>query len=162
MPAPSLPGGGVVRTGGDDRTGVRAVDHRGTGDPGDLRARNEYRGDAGTIGAARDAAAAYATALQVTSPAATPDARDNLLLVVSELVTNAVRHAPGRCALELSHQPGAVVVEVSDTSSRPPRFRPADFTGGGGFGWPLVHRLAAEVNVVVRAGGKDVRVLLPW
>lgn len=136
--------------------------HRGSGGAGDARARVEFEGGTGTIGAARDAVDAYLSALAAYAPATVPDARDNLLLVVSELVTNAVRHAPGPCVLDLSHSPAGVRVVVSDSSPRLPRARTADFAGGGGFGWPLVLRLAREVRAVANPRGKDVLAVVPW
>lgn len=44
---------------------------------------------------ARDTARAFLTCLR--QPAVAPDAADAVVLVVSELVTNALRHGGGRC-----------------------------------------------------------------
>ncbi|GAB2575802.1 hypothetical protein GCM10027168_05960 [Streptomyces capparidis] len=135
--------------------------HR-TGGGWPVRVRVEFEGGRGTIAAAREAAAAYALALAADTPARAPGARDNLLLVVSELVTNAVRHAPGPCVLHLSHSRAGVRVVVSDTSRTLPRVREADPAGGGGLGWPLVRLLARRAGAVPRPDGKDVHAVVPW
>ncbi|MET9801057.1 ATP-binding protein [Streptomyces sp. NPDC006368] len=89
---------------------------------------------------------------------------DAVLLVASELVTNAVRHTPGPCTLSLTLQDQGVLVEVSDTSPALPRPRLPDITGAcGGWGWPMIDRLADEVRVTRGpGGGKTVRTRLSW
>ncbi|WP_330336552.1 ATP-binding protein [Streptomyces sp. NBC_00557] len=83
-------------------------------------------------------------------------------LVVSELVTNAVRHARGDlCVLELEDAPDAVSVAVRDGDPAPPRPRTPDFTGSGGFGLLMVGRLADEVTVESAARGKTIRARVP-
>ncbi|MBT2414841.1 ATP-binding protein [Streptomyces sp. ISL-12] len=79
---------------------------------------------------------------------------DALLLVVSELFTNAARHAGGVTRFRLETGPDTVTVAVQDASSVPPRPLPLDATRPGGFGWHLVHELSAEVRVEVHAAGK--------
>jgi anti-sigma regulatory factor (Ser/Thr protein kinase) len=85
---------------------------------------------------------------------------DDVLLVVSELVTNAVRHAPGPLALELGLVPGGVAVAVRDSSPSPPRSRNPDPTGG--HGWSIVRRLSRSVHVAPRPDGKTVHAELIW
>jgi anti-sigma regulatory factor (Ser/Thr protein kinase) len=102
------------------------------------------RGPAGVL-RARKAARAFADSL---SPAPAPDTADSLVLVVSELVTNAVRHGGGRYTLALSASPETLTVAVGDPSPERPRARTPDTADdGGGFGWHLVHLLAQEVTV---------------
>jgi anti-sigma regulatory factor (Ser/Thr protein kinase) len=138
----------------------------GVPSPGTIRGR----GAAGVL-RARKAARAFTDHL---SPAPAPDAADSLILVVSELVTNAVRHGGGRYTLALSASPDALTVTVGDRSSVRPRPRTPDTAGGGGgFGWHLVELLADEVTVLPgrngsrSAGrgsalrGKTVRAVLP-
>ncbi|GAA2930572.1 ATP-binding protein [Streptomyces enissocaesilis] len=93
-----------------------------------------------------------------------PGATDAVLLVASELVTNAVRHAPGPCTLCLATWDGGVLIEVRDTSAALPRPRVPDITGAlGGWGWGLVNRLADDVLVLSGPdGGKTVRTCLAW
>lgn len=51
------------------------------------------------IAGARDVARAFLDSLQL---AVGPDTADTVVLVVSELVTNALRHAGGACVLQLT------------------------------------------------------------
>ncbi|MFD5818564.1 ATP-binding protein [Streptomyces sp. NPDC059618] len=84
-----------------------------------------------------------------------------VLIVVSELVTNVVRHARGRlCRLDLRDMGDGVGISVSDDDPEPPRPRRLDLTGQGGFGWPLVRRLSAELTVLSRPDGKTVRAVV--
>lgn len=81
-----------------------------------------------------------------------PSVLDSLLLVVSELVTNSVRHgrlAPGEhIAVSVGVQPQVVRVAVTDPGGafveRPP---PADPTRAVGWGLYLVERLAGRWGV---------------
>lgn len=71
---------------------------------------------------------------------------ETLLLLISELVTNAVVHTGAPAVLRMllpgRHVSGAVRVEVTDTSSRPPRQRRADGEDTNGRGLELVSGLA--------------------
>jgi anti-sigma regulatory factor (Ser/Thr protein kinase) len=97
---------------------------------------------------AREAAAGFLAGLDPAPPAVTTQ---NLVLVVSELVTNALRHAGGVTALRLSADRRVLEVAVADTSPAYPQDRTPDLTGrSGGFGWPMVQRLAR--TVAVRSG----------
>nr|WP_272910404.1 ATP-binding protein [Streptomyces mexicanus] len=86
-------------------------------------------------------------------------------LVVSELITNVVRHAPGVCGLDLEVQPdnGQVLISVWDTSPVPPTRRPPDGRRVGGHGLEIVGALSQAVTVTERDQGKQVtaRLLLP-
>lgn len=85
---------------------------------------------------------------------------ETLLLVVSELVTNAVVHAGTSSALRLllpdGRTPGAVRVEVSDLSTRPPRQRHAKGEEVGGRGLELVSLLADRWGWEREGPGKRV------
>ncbi|MFH7594618.1 ATP-binding protein [Streptomyces racemochromogenes] len=88
--------------------------------------------------------------------------REAALLVASEMVTNAIRHTRGPCTLQLAWAGDGVDIDVTDSSPHPPRARPPDPSGGGGFGWPLVNLLASEVEVrPAAAGGKTVHAHVP-
>jgi anti-sigma regulatory factor (Ser/Thr protein kinase) len=94
-------------------------------------------------------------------PAIAAEAADTVVLVVSELVTNALRHGGGTYALELTAHPESIEVTVRDRSSQTPRMRTADLTDGtGGFGWPMVNHLARATAVHREAGGKTVSAFL--
>ncbi|MFK0152599.1 ATP-binding protein [Streptomyces sp. NPDC090499] len=79
-------------------------------------------------------------------------------LVVSELVTNAVRHAPGPggLALEVSPDAGLLRIVVSDSSPRPPVLPAHDPGRVGGHGLHLVTRLCGRLNTVAQETGKLV------
>ncbi|MCM2389575.1 ATP-binding protein [Streptomyces albipurpureus] len=108
---------------------------------------------------ARQASRAFAAAL---TPAPGADATDNLLLVVSELVTNSLRHGGGRYTLALAADPDCMTVSVSDPSAELPHERTPDLGGiGGGFGWHMVNHLADRVTIVANPGsGKTVHARL--
>jgi anti-sigma regulatory factor (Ser/Thr protein kinase) len=90
------------------------------------------------------------------------EAADTVVLVVSELVTNALRHGGGACTLDLTAHPDSIEVTVHDRSPEMPRTRTPDLDDGtGGFGWPMVNRLARATAVTRPAtGGKDCKALL--
>ncbi|MDT9700065.1 SpoIIE family protein phosphatase [Streptomyces sp. P17] len=92
---------------------------------------------------------------------------DDAVLVVSELVTNAVVHAGTDVELvcRTEEETGAIVVEVSDRHpSRAPRdgaSEPAYGTSEYGRGLSLVARLAESWGVTYRTGVKTVWARLP-
>lgn len=97
------------------------------------------------------------------APPFTPVALDIALLVISELVTNAVRHTSGGCVLDLRRTPDGVDVDVSDTSSADPQPRQPGQRGEGGWGWHLVNQLGTQVDVRHpggQGGGKTIHVHL--
>ncbi|MGY5044509.1 ATP-binding protein [Streptomyces sp. 900105755] len=79
-------------------------------------------------------------------------------LVVSELVTNAVRHAPGPggLALEVSPDAGLLRIAVSDGSRRPPVLPARDPARVGGHGLHLVTRLCEGLITLEQETGKLV------
>ncbi|MFF4985511.1 ATP-binding protein [Streptomyces sp. NPDC001046] len=96
--------------------------------------------------------------LRATEPA---DQVDDAVLVVSELVTNAVRHTHGSCRLTLTVEEGHLDIAVADHSEDLPDLRV--HTSGderGGFGMDIVRRLGGQVTVVPALGGKTVHVSL--
>ena len=107
---------------------------------------------AASIAGARDSARAFLERL--ARPAIAAEAADTVVLVVSELVTNALRHGGGTFSLRLNAHPDAIEVAVDDTSPRLPRMRTPDLNGpGGGFGWPMVNHLARTTAITSRTGG---------
>ncbi|MFE5513069.1 ATP-binding protein [Streptomyces sp. NPDC056529] len=115
---------------------------------------------AGSIASARSSARHF---LKDLVPSLAPEATETVVLVVSELVTNALRHGGGACTLALAAGPDGIEVAVCDSSSRAPCMRAPDLNGGtGGFGWPMINQLATETAVTHRAnGGKTITALLP-
>ncbi|MFE9867686.1 ATP-binding protein [Streptomyces sp. NPDC005506] len=62
------------------------------------------------------------------------EAADTVVLIVSELVTNALRHGGGTCTLDLTAHPDSIDVAVHDSATVPaprtagwPVLRPAEF-----------------------------------
>ncbi|WP_063790298.1 ATP-binding protein [Streptomyces sp. NRRL B-24085] len=82
-------------------------------------------------------------------------------LVVSELVTNAIQHAPGPCGLALHLSPDALTVSVWDTSPDAPEVKHDDHHGVGGRGLRLVHTVSDQVVVEFLAVGKQITAHLP-
>ncbi|MFD8636119.1 ATP-binding protein [Streptomyces sp. NPDC059533] len=83
---------------------------------------------------------------------------DDVLLVVSELLGNAVRHTDdGRWRLRMSCPSESLVVEVYDHSSARPVPRAGDPDNGGGFGWGIVEQLASSLTVRLHGVGKSVQ-----
>ncbi|MFF3945837.1 SpoIIE family protein phosphatase [Streptomyces sp. NPDC001902] len=76
-------------------------------------------------------------------------------LVVSELVTNAVRHASGPIRLRLIRD-RALICEVSDGSSTSPHLRHARTTDEGGRGLFLVARFAERWGTRYAGDGKTI------
>jgi anti-sigma regulatory factor (Ser/Thr protein kinase) len=81
---------------------------------------------------------------------------DELALVVSELVTNAVRHAEPPVRLELQADDERVTVAVADGSPGRPVARPAPADAEGGRGLPMIDLIAAETGVRPSPPGKTV------
>ncbi|MFH0517972.1 ATP-binding protein [Streptomyces sp. M41] len=123
-----------------------------------------FDGGFGDVTGARLSAEDYLTLLARSSPPATPEYRDDILLVVAELAANAIQYAPGPFTLTMRRSFDGVHVTLSDTNTTPPAprpFHPGTGTGGG-IGWYLIHTLCDQVSVVVRDDGKDVHTFLPW
>ncbi len=124
----------------------------------------KYRGEPGSIAAARDLARDFLGQLshRGTTPL-TDRIVGDVLLVVSELVTNATRYAPGPCTLDLSCFGDAIEVTVHDGSPVSPRRLDPAPARIGGHGMEIVARLCSLVAVARTADGKRVcaRIDLP-
>lgn len=70
------------------------------------------------------------------------DPADEIVLVLSELVTNAALHAGRALRAVLTRQPGEVLIEVVDNSIREPQLRSLGAVAESGRGLQLVERLA--------------------
>lgn len=81
---------------------------------------------------------------------------EDLLLVVSEMVTNAVRHGAPPVELEVVADDDTVVIAVTDSSPRRPQPRPPDTEAEGGRGMALVDVLCAAHGVRPQPPGKSV------
>ena len=78
-----------------------------------------------------------------------------MLLVFSELVTNAVRHGGGAHRIVVQHTDHIVTLTVYDAGDQPPEIHtPQD--GLGGFGLKIVDQLATSWGWTPTAAGKHV------
>ncbi|KKZ72592.1 hypothetical protein VO63_17550 [Streptomyces showdoensis] len=101
-----------------------------------------------------------------SEPALCPRAvAEDLVLIVSELVTNAVLHADGPFALTLSLEAGRAGIAVSDgspgLSGRRSRVG-ARRIGSGGRGLNIVRALGADLFVSRWDCGKQVVAVVTW
>ncbi|MFI8346199.1 ATP-binding protein [Streptomyces sp. NPDC085596] len=107
-----------------------------------------------SVSKARHFARSFAAGIGVGGPA------DDLVLIVSELVTNAVRHgktAPGRqVEVTIDHSAGRVRVEVRDTGDGMPRRRPRVPLAVSGRGLEIVASLTEAWGVTEQVVGKTV------
>ncbi|MFG3550537.1 ATP-binding protein [Streptomyces sp. NPDC047725] len=127
-----------------------------------LRRAAHYSGEPGSIAEARSFASVFLDQLR-TEWCATVGVRTEgaVLLVVSELVTNADRHSQGPYILELEGTDELVAVTVYDSSGTVPRRFPCDPERVGRHGLEIVHALADTVVVELVPVGKRVRAVVP-
>ncbi len=133
--------------------------------PGGQTRRLALSGTRGTVGRAREFAR---QALEDWEwlPGVTEEqtaVAEDVLLLVSELVTNACLHAGGPTGLALHGTTRSVRVEVSDTGAGSPTPRyPHEPGRPGGHGLHIVERLASAWGTVRQAdGGKTVWLEVP-
>jgi signal transduction histidine kinase len=81
---------------------------------------------------------------------------EDAMIVVSELATNAVRHAGSGLAVTLSSTPVGVRITVTDSSGQLPAVHRAAPAEGGGRGPHLVDQLANRWGVAPGPAGKTV------
>lgn len=98
----------------------------------------------------------------------TPDSVHDVLLVVSELVTNAVVHTPtpgaapkDRLDIGWDLHDHEVFVRVNDSSPETPTIRVADNQRSGGRGLAIVAAIASEWGVRPVSRGKQVWARIP-
>ncbi|MFG3250142.1 SpoIIE family protein phosphatase [Streptomyces sp. NPDC048187] len=82
--------------------------------------------------------------------------RDSVLLLVSELVTNAVRYAGGPITVRLIRSGPGLLCEVGDTGNGRPRLGRNGLLDDGGRGLHVVHRLTTRWGVRWTETGKVV------
>ncbi|MEV5803308.1 sodium/proline symporter PutP [Streptomyces collinus] len=147
-----------------EETGQRVIDSLLTGPPADdaalLLARTRVLApdrvaswdlptDPAAVAHARD------LAVQKLTEWGIPDLSFTTELIVSELVTNAIRHAAGPVCLRLIRDRG-LICEVSDSSSTAPRLRHARTTDEGGRGLLIVAQMARRWGTRYTKNGKII------
>ncbi|MEV1024239.1 ATP-binding protein [Streptomyces sp. NPDC050264] len=125
-----------------------------------LRRVTHYSGEAGCIAQARAFAETFLAQLtREWCVDVDRRAAGDVLLVVSELVTNADRHSAGPYVLELEGTARQIIVTVYDSSGAVPLRYPRDPARIGGHGLEIVDVLA-EVTVERVPVGKRVKAVL--
>lgn len=81
---------------------------------------------------------------------------DNMVLVFSELVTNASVHTSAASRTVITHLPPNVRLEVHDTSHAAPELRGDNHGEPGGFGLRIVNDLSASWGWLLTPTGKMV------
>jgi CheY-like chemotaxis protein len=81
---------------------------------------------------------------------------DDALLVVSELVGNAVTHAESKCQVSLSRASDSVRIEVTDRGEGTPQPQPQDNLAEGGRGLVLIGAMSSAWGVEDVPEGKKV------
>jgi len=84
------------------------------------------------------------------------DCVDALVMIVNELVCNAIDHARTMCEVTVRHSRTLVRVLVTDDSPLPPRIPPHDVTAPRGRGLQMVKALASRWGWTARHHGKTV------
>ncbi|WP_329112716.1 ATP-binding protein [Streptomyces sp. NBC_01353] len=113
------------------------------------------------IASARDFAADFLTAAPAAGGDPVSQERVDLArLVVSELVTNVVRHAPGPCRVLLEWFEDALDISVADRLAAAPVARPQDPQRIGQHGLEIVVAVCESVSVEPQPSGKRVRARL--
>ncbi|MFF7334790.1 ATP-binding protein [Streptomyces sp. NPDC090306] len=128
-------------------------------DTRDIQTTMALDGDTGRIVRARRRAAGFLAELQsVHGFPVSQRALDVTQLVVSELVTNAYKYAPGPALLDLRVDGGLIEVAVWDTDPNLPLARAADTGRVGQHGLEIVMKLAQRFEVRREPVGKRVTV----
>jgi two-component sensor histidine kinase len=83
-------------------------------------------------------------------------AEETALLLVTELISNGVRHAQTALNLLLTYDGSHIHVGVSDEDQHPASMTPAAATSHHGWGLRLVDRLSSDWGTVVDPHGKTV------
>ncbi|MFF3565394.1 ATP-binding protein [Streptomyces sp. NPDC002574] len=116
-----------------------------------------YGNDPSAIWAARQTAASFIARIsQGTLREISADVADTVQLVVSELVTNAVKHAPGRFGMELVLAGQVLEISVWDTSPLVPTAVKPDPARVGRNGMEIVTALCGGFEVTHTTTGKRI------
>jgi anti-sigma regulatory factor (Ser/Thr protein kinase) len=136
------------------------VGSAGSGPASSGRVREVYAGEPGAIGAARRLAAAFLDDVRTAGTAVGPQCVADVQLVVSELVTNAVKHAGGPCGVELRLLDRDTVLEIAvwDGSAHGATVMEPDPERVGRHGMEIVTALCGGFEVTRIPEGKRITV----
>ncbi|MFD6984326.1 ATP-binding protein [Streptomyces sp. NPDC059956] len=113
------------------------------------------------IAGARRAASGFMTEVQAVHGLPVSDRAMTMVeLVVSELVTNARKYAPGPCLLELEVRAGVVEISVWDTAAQLPAVSAADPSRIGQHGLEIAMAVCRSFEVRREPVGKRVKVTI--
>ncbi|MER5884055.1 ATP-binding protein [Streptomyces sp. NPDC001941] len=131
--------------------------------PGPERAAAAFDGDSEAIGRARALVAAFLERVRERHGEARPGVGGMAQLVVSELVTNACKYAPGPCLLDLAADvaAGELVMSVWDSGTVLPAILPPDATRIGRHGLEIVAALSTSLEIRREPVGKRVTIRMP-
>jgi signal transduction histidine kinase len=127
---------------------------------GILRATAAFPCAPASVAAARDLTADLVDRAARADPRIGPGRCGDALLVISELVTNVVRHAPGPCEVTLEATGVELVITVRDTSARPPTFHPFAPHRVGRHGLEIVRELCTSVDSRPTPQGKAISAVM--
>ncbi|MEW2117542.1 ATP-binding protein [Streptomyces sp. NPDC005474] len=132
-----------------------------TGDSEPVSASAAFDGDSSCIGAARHLATGFLTDVRAVHGVRVSErALGMTQLVVSELVTNAVKHAPGPVMLDLQIDGGAVRVSVWDSDPVLPDVASTDPQRVGRHGLEITLAVSQGYEVHREPVGKRVTALI--
>jgi anti-sigma regulatory factor (Ser/Thr protein kinase) len=104
----------------------------------------------------------HAAARAAADARADADLRDQLILALDEMASNALRHGGGRVRAAVRTTPDAFLIEVSDAAADAPPAPAVDRDPSeGGLGLYLIAELSTAHGWYVREGAKYVWALLP-
>ena len=84
------------------------------------------------------------------------DAEETTLLLVTELVSNGVRHANTPLTLTLSYDGARIRIGVSDDDTSPPTLASASVKTHHGWGLRLIGGLSSNWGTIINPDGKTV------
>lgn len=146
---------------GGDTPGLPSTDATGTGIETAIETEFALDGEGSAIAAARDVAVSFLLKARAEHGCPVSDRAVELTqLVVSELVTNARKYAPGPALLRLRLAPPVVEVAVWDSEPLLPRARSADPARIGQHGLEIVTAVARHVDIHREPVGKRIVVHL--
>jgi anti-sigma regulatory factor (Ser/Thr protein kinase) len=92
---------------------------------------------------------------------ASAELRGDAVLVMSELVTNALRHGLGDIVARTSLTAGVLHLSVTDSGRELPQLREVEVGRVGGVGLHIVETLSARWGISAFPGGKIVWAMMP-